>query len=99
MTYRLTTKSNKIEVDLNRTQLTTTLARTGGQGAAGKSVVSAEVTIDNRLEIILSDGSVIDAGTVPNFSNLAAVAFSGSLDDLNTGTLDEGSIIGGYYGN
>ncbi len=99
MTYKLTTKSNKIEVDLTRTQLTTTLARTGGQGSAGRSIISAEVTVGNRLILTMSDGTVIDAGAVPNSASLADVAFTGSLSDLKTGTLDEGTIIGGYYGN
>lgn len=108
MSYKLTTKSNQIQVvarpdklvaQVIAEKLNISLARTGGQGSAGKHVVSATITEDDQLIFTMSDGTVISAGYVPNAASLAAVAFSGSLDDLNTGTLDEGIIIGGFYGN
>ena len=107
MTYKLTTKPNKIEISLSPDKLVTdvlikqlnvSLARTGGQGSQGRSVVSAAI-VDNHLIFTYSDGTTDDVGVVPTFDDLATVAFSGSLDDLNTGTLDQGTIMGGYYGN
>jgi hypothetical protein len=107
MTYKLTTKANKLEISSKPDKLVTdviiqklnvSLARTGGQGSQGRSVVSAEI-VDSHLVFTYSDGTTDDVGVVPTFDDLADVAFSGSLDDLNIGTLDQGIILGGDYGN
>ena len=107
MTYKLTTKSNKLsitarpnklETDVLIRQINVSLARTGGQGSQGRSVTSVAI-VNGRLIFTFSDGTTTDVGTVPSVESLAAVAFSGSLDDLNIGTLDKGTITGGYYGN
>lgn len=107
MTYKLSTKANKIsitarpnklETDVLIRQINVSLARTGGQGSQGRSVTSVAV-VAGRLIFTFSDGTTTDVGGIPTIESLAAVAFSGSLDDLNLGTLDEGTIIGGYYGN
>ena len=98
MSYQLTTKQNKISIELNQVKYSLSLARTGGQGAQGRSVTNVEL-VGNDLTFSFSDGTSSIVGQVPTTDQFAAVAFSGSLDDLNTGTLDEGTIIGGNYGN
>jgi hypothetical protein len=107
MTYKLTTKSNSLTISSKPNKLVTdvliekinvSLARTGGQGSQGRSVVNVAI-VAGRLVFTFSDGTTTDVGAVPTIDSLAAVAFSGSLDDLNVGTLDQGTIIGGDYGN
>jgi hypothetical protein len=93
MTYRLTTKSNKIEVDLTRTQLTTTLARTGGQGTKGDSITSAYIDANNNLiiEVTASNGDVstINAGTL----SVAELYKLTELSDVDLSGLQSGDVI------
>jgi hypothetical protein len=97
MSYQLTTKSNKIEVNLARTIYEVSLSRTGGQGSRGVSVVDAKIDAQGFLIMTMSDGSTINAGFVGDFNNLAAIAFSGSLDDIVGGELTKGAVLGGSF--
>jgi hypothetical protein len=97
MNYRLTTKSNKIEVNLAKRIYEVSLSRTGGQGSRGISVVNAELDVNGFLIMTMSDGSTINAGYVGSLDQLADIAFSGSLDDIVGGELTTGAVQGGSF--
>jgi hypothetical protein len=97
MNYQLTTKSNKIEVNLARQIYSVSLSRTGGQGSRGVSVVDAKLDSEGFLIMTMSDGSTINAGYVGSLDDLAQIAFTGSLDDIVGGDLTKGAIQGGTF--
>jgi hypothetical protein len=77
MTYKLSTKGNKLEISLNKSEFVTevdkleyavSLARTGGQGSKGDSITNAYINEDEDLivEITTSAGTI----TTLNAGNL-----------------------------
>jgi hypothetical protein len=107
MSYQLTTKSNNIVVNVNKSafnlsivkkpEYSVSLSRTGGQGAKGTSVTNARVDENGFLIITLSNGTEINAGYVGSTSLLTNLAFTGSLSDITGGELSTGVIQGGIY--
>jgi hypothetical protein len=102
MTYKLSTKGNKLEVSLNKTEVVTkvekneyavSLARTGGQGTRGTSISNVYIDANKNLmvETITADGvvSTINAGSIS-----AAEQYSLSeLLDVNLEDLQDGDVI------
>jgi hypothetical protein len=107
MSYQLTTKSNNISINLNKTifdlsvikkpEYSVSLARTGGQGAKGASVMDARIDENGFLMIYLSNGLEINAGYIGSTDLLTDLAFTGSLSDITGGELSTGVIQGGTY--
>jgi intein/homing endonuclease len=77
MTYKLTTKGNKVEISLNKTEVVTkvvrpeysvSLARTGGQGSKGDTIQDVYIAENGDLvvELLTSSGQVttIIAGNI-----------------------------------
>jgi hypothetical protein len=102
MTYKLTTKGNKIEVSLTKNELVTqvdkleyavSLARTGGQGSKGDTITSAYIDPNNNLiiEVTSSGGvvSTINAGTL-SVSELYSLA---ELNDVSLSGLATGDVL------
>ena len=67
----------------------------GPQGEAGLSISSATVTLAGRLQLILSDNTVVDAG---NVSGIKAATVNGSgeliLTKQDNTTINAGSVVG-----
>jgi hypothetical protein len=100
MTYKLSTKGNKLEISLTKNELVTevdkleysvSLARTGGQGSKGDSVTNAFINADEELilEVTSSGGQVtqINAGNI-----LTNVALH-DLSDVSLLHLQEGDYL------
>jgi hypothetical protein len=67
----------------------------GPQGPAGLSISSATVTLAGRLQLTLSDNTVVDAGNVSGIKS-AAVNGSGELilTKQDNSTINAGSVVG-----
>lgn len=68
---------------------------TGPQGPAGLSITSASVTLGGRLQLTLSDNSIVDAGNVSGIKS-ATVNGLGELvlTKQDNTTINAGSVIG-----
>jgi hypothetical protein len=100
MTYKLSTKGNKLEISLTKNELVTevdkleyavSLARTGGQGSKGDSVTNAFINEDEELilEVTSSSGQITQINAGNTLANVA-------LNDLTDVTLlnpQEGDYI------
>jgi hypothetical protein len=86
MTYKITTKNDKLEISLVQNELVTkvvqpeykvSLARTGGQGAKGDTITSAYINSSNHLIIVVltSSGQTVvnDVGEVGIATNLDGI--------------------------
>ena len=68
MNYKLSTKGNKVEISLDKTEYSVSLARTGGQGSKGDTITNVYFDENKNLlvEVTNSSGEVtiINAGSV-----------------------------------
>ncbi len=100
MTYKLSTKGNKLEISLVKNELVTevdkleylvSLARTGGQGSRGDAITNVYVDEDQHLIVETTNSAgivtVFDAGDVE-----ADLLFS-SLADINLTDLQPNDYI------
>ena len=67
---------------------------TGPQGPAGLSITSASVSVTGRLLVTLSNGSVVDAGSVAGISSAAVSGTDLILTKQDGSTINAGSIVG-----
>jgi hypothetical protein len=100
MTYKLSTKGNKIEVSLKKTELVTevekteyavSLARAGGQGSKGDSITNAYINANEELivEITNSAGTV----TTINAGNVTANLGLNDLVNVTISMIEDGDYI------
>jgi hypothetical protein len=94
MDYSISLSNNSIVIDSTNTNYEVTLARTGGQGSKGDSVVSAYVGVDNHLFIVIADGAgniieEIDAGNTLGSINIGL----NELNDVAINILGEGYFL------
>ncbi len=67
---------------------------TGPQGPAGLSITSASVSVTGRLLVTLSNGSIVDAGSVAGISSAAVSGTDLILTKQDGSTINAGSIVG-----
>jgi len=100
MSYKLSTKSDRIEVSLVKDELVTrvvapeysvSLARTGGQGTKGDSITAAYINDDNELVIELTNSS--DVVTIVNAGSLTDSIHLGQLFDVSITAVEDGDYI------
>jgi len=82
-------------VPVNNAGATGAVGQTGATGSAGLSISAATVTLAGRLQLTLSDNTVVDAGNVSGIKT-ATVNGSGELilTKQDNTTVNAGSVIG-----
>lgn len=100
MTYKLTTKGNKLELSLTKKELVTkvtkpeysvSLSRTGGQGSKGDSITN--VHIDENLDLVVEITSSSGVVSTITAGNLASALSVGQLTDVVITNISEGDYL------
>jgi hypothetical protein len=100
MTYKLSTKGNKLEISLVKNELVTevdkleylvSLARTGGQGSKGDTITN--VYVDENQHLIVETTSSAGVVTVFDAGDVEADLLFSHLSDINLTNLQEADYI------